>query len=154
MKNRTFFPGCCRKGKKVRKACRDFSEAIVPGECCTPREHPGRYLQGTGFAYLCKGKIQGRRGAESSRKKEMTATGHPSGHRQYHGDTLRASLGVFVDLAAATPRYGISLDADAERVKGIGAVGTGLETILLGLSQFLAGLILLAVAYAGRLNGD
>lgn len=63
-------------------------------------------------------------------------------------------LAVCVGCAAGALEHRLGLRAYAEHVEGIGAVGTSLQLILLGLCELLSTLILLAVVHAGRGDGD
>lgn len=63
-------------------------------------------------------------------------------------------LAVCVGCAAGALEHWLGLRAYAEHVEGIGAVGTSLQLILLGLCELLSTLILLAVVHAGRGYGD
>ena len=63
-------------------------------------------------------------------------------------------LAVCVGCAAGALEHRLGLRAYAEHVEGIGAVGTSLQLILLGLCELLSTLILLAVVHTGRGYGD
>ena len=58
-------------------------------------------------------------------------------------------LAVCVGCAAGALEHRLGLRAYADHVESIGAVGTSLQLILLGLSELLSTLILLAVVHAG-----
>lgn len=132
---------------------------------------PERALDPLGLGGICKGSLKNLQECKTcfscgdshgrARKKGARFTAH-SPHRRSsknasHHVIYLISKSVSVSEHGATGDVAISLwellDANHQRVEGIGAIGASLQLVLFGLCQLFASLILLAIVDTSESDG-
>lgn len=135
------------------------------------RPAPERALDPLGLGGICKGPLKNLQECKTcfscgdshgrARKKGARFTAH-SPHRRSsknasHHVIYQISKSVRVSEHGATGDVAISLwellDANHQRVEGIGAIGASLQLVLFGLCQLFASLILLAIVDTSESDG-